>query len=84
MQQPQYINKWKLYHKSLCKENGDRFKAEIERVLGISQSAFYRKIKYPERFLSIAEKWAIARTYGLDELYLFPELKTKDIKHIVS
>lgn len=67
-------NHWKLYHDSLYSELANRYKTEIERVLCISQSAFYRKIKYPEKFLSIAEKQAIARVYGLKETYLFPEL----------
>jgi hypothetical protein len=68
-------NEWKRYHDSLNTEKSKVYKAEIERVLCISQSAFYRKIKHPEKFLTIADKWAIARIYGLDELYLFPELK---------
>jgi hypothetical protein len=78
MEQQPYINKWKDYHDSLRSDISTNFKAEIERVLCISQSAFYRKIKHPEKFLTMAEKWAIARVYGLDELYLFPELKKAD------
>lgn len=69
-----YQNRWRDYHKSLHPTAANRLKSEIERVLGLSQSAFYRKIKEPQRFLSIAEKWAIARVYGLSENYLFPEL----------
>lgn len=69
-----YQNRWRDYHKSLNPTEANRLKSEIERVLGLSQSAFYRKIKEPQRFLSIAEKWAIARVYGLRENYLFPEL----------
>jgi hypothetical protein len=67
-------NKWKEYHDSLAGEVSKKYKAEIERVLCISQSAFYRKIKNPEKFLTIAEKQAIARVYHLQETYLFPEL----------
>jgi hypothetical protein len=78
MEQRQYTNKWKEYHDSLNTEKSKQYKAEIERVLCISQSAFYRKIKRPEKFLTIADKWAIARVYGLDEGYLFPELKGTD------
>jgi hypothetical protein len=44
-------------------------------VLGISQSAFYRKLANPQRFLTIAEKMAISRLYDLTETYLFPELE---------
>jgi hypothetical protein len=72
--QPPYINHWKRLHDSFAKDRAQAFKTEIERVLGISQSAFYRKIKSPDRFLSIAEKEAIAKVYGLDVGYLFPEL----------
>lgn len=72
-----YHNEWKRYHNSLDAEQGKRFKARIEYILGISQSAFYRKIKAPDKFLTIAEKWAIARVYGLAEDYLFPELAEK-------
>lgn len=75
MAQGVHQNRWKDYHDSLYSEQSNRYKSEIERVLDISQSAFYRKIKYPEKFLSIAEKWAIARVYGLGETYLFPELE---------
>jgi hypothetical protein len=74
MERDIYQNRWKDYHDSLGKEQCNKYKTEIERVLGISQSAFYRKIKHPEKFLSTAEKWAISRTYGLKETYLFPEL----------
>lgn len=74
MEQAQYINRWKQYHDSLRTDISKGYKAEIEKVLGLSQSAFYRKIKHPQRFLTIAEKWAISRVYGLDEGYLFPEL----------
>lgn len=67
-------NKWKEYHDSLAGEVSKKYKTEIERVLCISQSAFYRKIKNPGKFLTIAEKQAIARVYSLKETYLFPEL----------
>ncbi len=70
-----YINHWKHYHDSLTPETAKKFKALIEKVLCISQSAFYRKIKAPQRFLTIAEKQAIARIYHLQETYLFPELE---------
>jgi hypothetical protein len=75
MERPAYVNRWKEYHDSLKGGLPGKLKAEIEKVLCISQSAFYRKIKQPEQFLTVAEKWAISRVYGLDEGYLFPELK---------
>jgi hypothetical protein len=78
-----YINLWRDYHKSLHPHEANRFKEKIEYVLGISQSAFYRKIKYPRLFLSIAEKWAISRIYHLDEIFLFPELKEIDFVHSI-
>jgi hypothetical protein len=68
-------NYWKNYHDSLAAELAKTCKKRIEHVLGISQSAFYRKIKEPQRFLTIAEKQAIARIYQLKETYLFPELE---------
>lgn len=74
MEQTAHTSPWWHYHKSLYPAEANRFKSEIEKVLGLSQSAFYRKIKYPERFLTIAEKWAIARVYRIAETYLFPEL----------
>jgi hypothetical protein len=74
MEQQHYINKWKDYHDSLTDGIDKKCKAEIERVLNISQSAFYRKIKHPDKYLSIAEKQAIAKVYHLKEGYLFPEL----------
>lgn len=74
MEQAAYINHWKNYHDNLTAEKAKEFKALIEKVLCISQSAFYRKIKSPQRFLTIAEKQAIARIYHLQETYLFPEL----------
>jgi hypothetical protein len=67
-------NRWKNFHDSLEDGIAKKYKEQIEKVLGCSQSAFYRKIKQPERFLSIAEKQAIARVYNLKEEYLFPEL----------
>jgi hypothetical protein len=67
------ISHWKQYHHSLPVELAKLYKAEIERVLGICQSAFYRKIKEPERYLCIAEKRAIAQVYGVPEALLFPE-----------
>jgi hypothetical protein len=67
-------NRWKTFHDSLADGIAKKYKEAIEKVLGISQSAFYRKIKEPQRFLSIAEKQAIARVYNLKEQYLFPEL----------
>jgi hypothetical protein len=72
--QPSYNNCWKTFHDSLQEGIAKKYKAEIEKVLGISQSAFYRKIKNPQKFLSIADKQAIARVYQLKEGYLFPEL----------
>jgi hypothetical protein len=35
-------NYWKNYHDSLAPELAKTFKARIEHVLGISQSAFWR------------------------------------------
>ncbi len=67
-------NRWKTFHDSLEDGIAKKHKEQIEKVLGISQSAFYRKIKNPEKFLSIAEKQAISRVYNLKEVYLFPEL----------
>lgn len=78
-----YINHWKRYHDSLATEKAKTFKTLIEKVLCISQSAFYRKIKSPQRFLTIAEKQAIARIYHLQETYLFPELK-EELAHIFT
>jgi hypothetical protein len=74
-----YNNKWKEYHESLYKTEQQRCKTQIEKVLCISQSAFYRKLKAPNKFLTIAEKWAIAKVYKLDENFLFPELKGMEI-----
>jgi BetR domain len=75
MEQTTYHNRWKTFHESLAEGIDKRYKEQIEKVLGISQSAFYRKIKEPQRYLTIAEKQAIARVYGLKEQYLFPELE---------
>jgi hypothetical protein len=61
MEQETYANRWKDYHDNLLPETAKAFKQQIEKVLCISQSAFYRKIKEPDRFLTIAEKQAIAR-----------------------
>lgn len=72
--EPPYINHWKRLHDSFTNDKALAYKTEIQQVLGISQSAFYRKIKQPDRFLSIAEKEAIAKVYGLAVGYLFPEL----------
>jgi hypothetical protein len=74
MEQQNQANRWKTFHDSLVDGIAKKYKEQIERVLGISQSAFYRKIKQPEKFLSIAEKQAIARVYCLKDVYLFPEL----------
>jgi hypothetical protein len=75
MTQDTQQNNWQAYHDSLEDPIAKKYKAEIERILGISQSAFYRKIKHPDRYLSIAEKQAIARVYHLKDTYLFPELE---------
>jgi hypothetical protein len=74
MEQLAYTNHWKHYHNSLSSEKAKQYKSRIEHILGICQSAFYRKLANPQRFLSIAEKMAIARVYDLAEIYLFPEL----------
>ncbi len=71
-----YVNQWKKFHDSLEDSIAKKYKQEIERVLNISQSAFYRKLKSPQN-LSIAEKQAIARVYTLKDWYLFPELNPK-------
>jgi hypothetical protein len=73
-----YNNRWKRLHATLEDSIAKRCKAEIERVLGVSQSAFYRKIKDPDLLLSIAEKRAIASVYNISEFELFPELKKDD------
>jgi hypothetical protein len=73
-----YTNGWKAFHDSLEDAIAKKYKEQIERVLGISQSAFYRKIKDPQKFLSIAEKQAIARVYNLKDMYLFPELAKEE------
>jgi hypothetical protein len=77
MEKKVYTNHWKRFHDSLEDGIAKRYKQQIERILCISQSAFYRKIKDPERFLSIAEKQAIARVYNLKDYYLFPELESE-------
>jgi hypothetical protein len=71
---PPYINHWKRLHDSLNKDRALVIKAKIERLLCISQSAFYRKIKQPDRFLTTAEKIVIAMVYELEVGYLFPEI----------
>jgi BetR domain len=80
MEQTTYDNRWKTFHDSLDDSLAKRHKEQIEKVLGISQSAFYRKIKEPQRFLTIAEKQAIARVYQLKEGYLFPELAEDNVQ----
>jgi hypothetical protein len=75
MQKNEQSSRWKNFHTSLEPEIGKKYKVQIEKNLCISQSAFYRKIKNPERYLSIAEKQAIAKVYHLKEVYLFPELE---------
>jgi hypothetical protein len=77
-----YDNRWKRLHATLENRMAKRCKAEIERVLGVSQSAFYRKIKDPDELLSIAEKRAIASVYNVSEFDLFPELK-KEVKPFI-
>ncbi len=69
-----YINHWKRLHDSLNNDRAKVLKAKIERLLCISQSAFYRKIKHPDRFLTTAEKIVIAMVYELEVGYLFPEV----------
>jgi hypothetical protein len=70
-----YINHWKRLHDSLNNDRAKVIKAKIERLLCISQSAFYRKIKHPDRFLTTAEKIVIAMVYELEVGYLFPEVE---------
>jgi hypothetical protein len=79
MKQQNQTNRWKQFHDSLEDAIAKKYKEKIEIVLGISQSAFYRKIKEPQKFLSIAEKVAIARVYNLKEGYLFPELEEEQL-----
>ncbi len=74
-----YVNHWKKFHDSLEDAIAKKYKQEIERVLNISQSAFYRKLKSPQD-LSIAEKQAIGRAYRLKEWFLFPELTPSSSK----
>ncbi len=72
-------NKWHDFHRTLEPGIAKYYKTEIERVLGISQAAFYRKIKDPGRTLSIADKVAIAKVYRLKKAtFLFPELGDED------
>jgi hypothetical protein len=79
MEQQNQTNRWKTFHDSLEDGIAKKYKEKIEIVLGISQSAFYRKIKAPQKFLSIAEKVAIARVYNLKGGYLFPELEEEQL-----
>ncbi len=51
-------NEWKHYHHSLNDALAKDCKTMIEWVLGISQSAFYRKLNSPQQLLSIADKLA--------------------------
>jgi hypothetical protein len=74
MQSETYINHWQRLHNSFLPDYAKKYKAQIEKVLCCCQSAFYRKLKRPDKFLTIAEKQAICRVYGLAEGYLFPEL----------
>lgn len=74
MKQDKQQNNWQIFHDNLHPVAAKKCKAEVERVLGISQSAFYRKMKNPDRFLSIAEKIAVAKAYHLKPVYFFPEL----------
>jgi hypothetical protein len=39
---PLYINHWKRLHDSFTNDKALAYKTEIQRVLGISQSAFWR------------------------------------------
>jgi hypothetical protein len=57
--EPPYINHWKCLpdcviqsgrHDSFTNDKALAYKTEIQRVLGISQSTFYRKIKQPTAF----------------------------------
>jgi hypothetical protein len=80
MEQQDQPNRWKQFHDSLEDGIAKKYKEKIELVLGISQSAFYRKIKHPNKFLSIAEKQAIARVYNLKEGYFFPELEEENME----
>lgn len=79
-----YDNRWKRFHAQLEDSVAKRCKAEIERLLGVSQSAFYRKIKYPHLLLCIAEKRAIASVYNINEKELFPELKKTPKPYIIK
>lgn len=74
MQQLTTINYWKQYHDALHSDTAKACKGRIEAALNMCQSAFYRKIKDPQRYLCIAEKLAIAKVYQLKPVYLFPEL----------
>ncbi len=67
-------SRWQQLHSNLEANRAVACKQEVQRVLGCSQSAFYRKLKLPASRLSIAEKEAIAKAYGLEPGYLFPEM----------
>jgi hypothetical protein len=41
VEQTTYDNRWKTFHDSLDDSLAKRHKEQIEKVLGISQSAFY-------------------------------------------
>jgi hypothetical protein len=56
MQQPTTINYWKQYHDALHSDAAKACKARIEAALNICQSAFYRKIKDPQRYLSPSDR----------------------------
>jgi hypothetical protein len=77
---PPPANHWHRYHSNLQRPQAKQYQQAIQRVLGISQSAFYRKLKHPALYLTIAEKQAIARIYRLSETYLFPELAAMDLE----
>jgi hypothetical protein len=53
-------NLWKKFHASLVNGIASKYKADIQHVLNISQSAFYRKLNNPSA-LSIAENVPFAK-----------------------
>ncbi len=70
-----YDNKWKKFHLSLDIRTSAKIKKDVERVLSIGQTAFYRKLNDPVRYLCIAEKIAIEKAYNVKAYTFFPELK---------
>jgi hypothetical protein len=71
-------NRWKEYHLSLDTDDAKAYRQQIEKLLGISQEAFRRKINNPQQ-LSYAQKQLIGRVYRVKKEYLFPELAAEQL-----